>query len=339
MKKLIATLLLLAPVAFADDAARKAFPDDYTPAQCPTVSCTSYTESQLPSAATSFLGLTLDATWLHNNLPKIQPEIDKMCAKVTTCFATGSNSKMFCLDVLAPEFRTICTSMYPKDTMPRDQENCLETIETYVLGLDQRMQPRYLATRECALQHPDTRTNKSLDVWMQPDPISPVAITKLTIFANDHETHVPILGSISIEDQHLYAPANPTGQLATGYQFDWPLKYAHVTNAEGRAETVGPLVTVKAEGYPPVSFRLKVEPPAVIVSVEPKLASLRAGRKSEISVNVIDAKTRQAVEGRVMLGKTQIGTTNTTFKFTPKKGAEIWVAGLSNGASDFVVKD
>jgi hypothetical protein len=95
MKKFVVTLLLLAPIAFAEDAARKAFPDDYTPTKCPTVSCTSYTESQLPSAATAFYGFTIDATWLHNNLPKIQPELDKMCAKVTTCFATGSNSKMF----------------------------------------------------------------------------------------------------------------------------------------------------------------------------------------------------------------------------------------------------
>jgi hypothetical protein len=340
MKKLIATLLLAAPLAFADDAPRKPFPDDYTATTCPTVSCESYHESELVSAASAFYAFTLDAKWVQENLPKIQTDLAKNCAKVTSCFATASNTKMFCLDLLAPEFRTVCTRMYPKDTMPRDHELCLETVETWLLGLDQRMQPRYLATRECAMQQPDTRTNKTLDVWMKPADILPAAPeTDITIYAIDHDTHVPVLGSISVEGQIIYAPSNPTGALATDYHFKWPLKYSRITNAEGREEAVGPLVTVNAEGYPPVSFRMKVEVPAVVVSAEPKLSSLRAGRKSTLTVNVIDAKTGQAVDGRVMLGKTPIGTTNAPFKFTPKKGAEIWLSNLSNGASDVVVKD
>jgi hypothetical protein len=340
MKKLIATLLLIAPFALGDDAPRKPFPDDYTPSKCPTVSCQSYEESQLMSAAAAFYAFSLDAKWVQANLPKLQTEFDKKCEKVTTCFATGSNTKMFCLDLLAQEFRSVCSSMYPKDSMPADHEKCLETTETYLLGLDQRMQPRYLATRECALQQPDTRTNKTLDVWMKPAEISPAApVTDITIYANDHDTHIPIFGSVSIEGQHLYAPSNPVGVLATGYHFKWPLKYASVKNAAGRSETVGPLVTVTADGYPPVSFRLKVAVPSVNVSVEPKLASLRAGRKSIVTVSVFDPITGMPVDGRVMVGKTQVGTTNTPFKLTPKKGAEIWLSDLSNSASDVLVKD
>ena len=340
MKKLIATLLLVAPLALADEAPRKPFPDDYTPAKCPTVSCKSYELSEMVSAAAAFQAFSLDAKWVQENLPKMQPEFDKMCEKVTTCFATGSNTKLFCLDILAPEFRSVCSRMYPKDSDPVEHEKCLETTETYVLGLDQRMQPRYLATRECAMQQPDTRTNKTLDVWMKPAEISPATpITDITIYANDHDTHSPILGSVSIEGQHLYAPSNPTGALATGYHFPWPLKYARVKTAEGRDETVGPLVTVNADGYPPVTFRLKVDTPSVTVSVEPRLASLRNGRKSTVTVNVVDPRTGQPVDGRVMLGKTQIGTTNAPFKLTPKKGSDVWLSGLSNGASDVVVKD
>lgn len=336
MKKLIATLLLIAPAVLAQDAPRKAFPDDYTPTKCPTITVQSYQESELASAASAFFAFTLDMKWIHEHFPAVRAEIEKEYPKVTTCFATASNTKMGCLDVMADEFRNICPRLY---SAAYDREVCLETVETYVLGLDQRLQPAYLKTRECALQHPDTRTNKTLDVWTVPASItSPKAANDITIFSIDHDTHVPILASVSIEDQRLFAPSNPTGEMATGYIFKWPLKYAHVKTAEGREETVGPMVTVKADGYPTVSFRMNVAPPTVSVSTDPALSSLKRGRKNTLTVYARDA-AGHAVDGRVMLGKTEVGRTNTPITVTlPKKGAELWVADLSNDASDVVVK-
>jgi len=332
------TLLCIAFAAAAADAPRKPFPDDYTPAKCPAVSCKSYEESEMPSAGSAFLGFTLDPKWLHANLPKIVPEMEKLCDKVTTCFATAANSKLFCLDVMSGEFSDTCSKLY---TEKADLDMCGQTVNTYLLGLDMRMQPRYDATRACAMQNETPRPNKTLDVWTVPAEIKPVrSLNNITVYAIDHDTHVPILGDITIEGQKVYSPVNPVGSTQTGYLFGWPLKYLHVKNAEGHKESLAPTITVTAQGYPPVSFRLNVAVPTVTVTVEPKLESLRTGKSHEVTVKVVDAQTGEPVEGRLISNNKELGAANTPFKLDLRKSKrpEIWLIELSNGASDVQVK-
>src|SRR3982751_3143387 len=144
MKKTIALLLLCVPIAaVAADAPRKPFPDDYTPTTCPGVSCKSYEEGEMQSAAVSFMGFSLDIAWLHQHLPLLMPEFDKLCTKLTSCFATPPNNKLFCLDVMTSEFMNICDRKYPKSASATDWSACSEIVSTYLLGLDQRMQPRF----------------------------------------------------------------------------------------------------------------------------------------------------------------------------------------------------
>ena len=331
-------LLCIAFAAAGADAPRKPFPDDYTPTKCPAVSCKSYEESEMASAGSAFLGFTLDPKWLQANLPKIIPEMQKLCDKVTTCFATANNSKVFCLDIMSGEFSDSCSKLYSEKA---DLEACRETVNTYLLGLDMKMQPRYDATRACAMQNETPRPNKTLDVWTVPAEIKAVrSVNNITVYAVDHDTHVPILGDITIEDQKVYSSVNPVGSTATGYQFGWPLKYLHVKNADGRKETLAPTITVTAQGYPPVSFRMPVVIPTVTVTVEPKLESLRTGKSQDVTVKVVDAQTGELVEGRVIANNKVLGPTNEPFKLDVRKGKrpDIWVIELSNGASDVLVK-
>jgi hypothetical protein len=326
-------LLFSATLLAAEDAPRQLFPDDYTATTCPTVSCRSYEESEMRSAAVSFLGFSLDETWVHAHLPELMPDFENVCRKMTSCFATPPNTKLFCVDIVAPEFRAICDRRFPG----ADKEQCRETVETYLLGLDQRMQPRFDATRQCAEQNDPDRKDKKLDVWSVPATIKlPATVVPITFYAIDAQTHVPILAEIAIENQKLYARSNPTGALATGYSIQWPVKYVRVPNAEGHEDSVPPMVTLNAAGYPPVSFRLDVEVPRVVVTSTP----IRTGRRNRVTVTVKDAATGEPVGGRVMAGKLGVGVTNQEFELDlrKRKRPEIWLTELSNGASDVVVK-
>jgi hypothetical protein len=247
---------------------------------------------------------------------------------------------MFCDDIASPDFRTICDRHFPKEKGLEDHEQCAETVETYLLGLDDRMERRAQATRDCAAKNDPVRTNKTLDVWMVPSAVTlPASVVPITFYAIDRETHVPILAAIAIEGQQLYSRLNPTGSLATGYSFKWPVKYVRLAGADGHEQSIGPTVTVAAEGYPAVTFRMPVEVPRLIVSVEPPAASLRAGKNHQVTISVRDAISGEPVNGRVMAGKLIVGRTNHPFELDlrNRKRPEIWIAQASNGASDVVV--
>jgi hypothetical protein len=340
MKTLLPLALLFSATLFsatllhAADAPRKPFPDDYTPTTCPTVSCRSYEESEMRSAAASFLGLSLDVEWVNAHLPELAPDFEKLCRKMTSCFATAPNTKLFCLDILAPEFRSICAARFPGS----DNQNCRETVETYLLGLDQRMQPRFDATRQCAEQNDPPRQERALDTWVVAPAVKvPGTVVPITIYAIDRQTHVPILADIEIENQKVFAPSNPTGRMATGYGFNWPVRFVRVPNAEGHEDSMPPMVTLHADGYPPASFRLDVEVPRVIVSMTP----VRTGKLNRVTVTVKDAATGEDVGGRVMIGKLGVGVTNQQFELDLRKKSkrpQVWLTELANGASDVLVK-
>lgn len=337
MKRLLlAALLCSAGALHAEEAPRATFPDDYTPTTCPTVSCDSYEESEMRSAAGRFLGLTLDLDWMHAHLPQLKREFEPLCKKATTCFATTPNTNMFCMDVLAPEFRAICARDFPKEKSPGEYQKCYEVVETYLLGLDQRMRPRFDETRACAAKNDPARTNKTLDVWMVPSKITlPAKEVKLNFSAIDRDTHVPVLAAIQVEGQSLYAPANPAGSLATGYEFKWPVQFVRTKNAAGRVEATAPLVTITADGYAPVTMRMPVDVPQVVVTTTP---ALRRGRTQRVTISAKDAKTGEPVTGRVVVGNKTAGQIGQRLKLDLRKNAEVWLADLSDGASDVQVK-
>ena len=343
MKRLLALALFCGAVsASATDAPRPSFPDDYTPTKCPTVSCTSFDESQMPSAAGRFLGLTMNVRWTHEHLPVLVPQFDRLCAKLTSCFATSPNTKLFCMDIVAPEFRAICDRDYPKDKSPVDWDACSVTVETYLLGLDQQMKSRFEATRKCAEQTDPPRANKTLDVWMVPSEIKqPATLVPVKFYAIDHDTHVPVFAHITIEGPRLFAPSNPEGVPATGYGFKWPVKFMRVANAEGLQQSVAPMVTLNAAGYPAVSFRMPVEVPQIEVTASPEIASLRPGRKHRVTIAVRDATTGKEVDGRVMAGDDAVGNANQPFELDLRRMSKrpvIRLQNLSNSASDVTVK-
>lgn len=87
-----------------------------------------------------------------------------------------------------------------------------------------------------------------------------------------------------------YAPANPTGKLATFYPFKLPFKFIRVPNAEGHTSLVPPMVTVEAEGYPPTQFRLAAPVPEMKVEMRPAPSALRRG-KNVVTIQAHDAAT------------------------------------------------
>ena len=337
MKRLLlAALLCGAGALHAADAPRATFPDDYTPTTCPTVSCQSFEESDMRSAAGTFLGLTLDLDWMHTHLPQLKREFEPLCKKATACFATAPNTNMFCMDILAPEFRAICARDYPKETSPGEYQKCYEVVETYLLGLDQRMRPRFDETRACAAKNDPLRTNKTLDAWIVPSKITmPAKEAKITFYAIDRDTHVPVLAAIQVEGQSLYAPANSAGSLATGYEFTWPVQFVRTKNAAGHVQASAPLVTITADGYTPVTMRMPVDVPQVVVTTTP---ALRCGRTQRVTISVKDATTGELVLGRVVVGNTTAGPIGRRLKLDLRKNAEVWLADLSNGAADVQVK-
>src|SRR6266852_3446154 len=189
MKPILVVLLLsTAADLYAADSPRKAFPDDFTPTKCEDVDCGSYNEDQMRSAAVAIQGLSLDEKWLHAHLAELQPDFKALCRKITSCFATPPNNNLFCLDILSAEFATICDRHFDKAKSPQDHQQCFETVQTYLLGLDQRMHPRFLATQACALKTDPARPNKTLDVWMAPSDIKlPATAVPMTVFAIDHD--------------------------------------------------------------------------------------------------------------------------------------------------------
>ncbi|MGZ4779829.1 MAG: hypothetical protein ACXVIJ_05345 [Thermoanaerobaculia bacterium] len=342
MKKLFFLLLIWkAAAGYAADVQRPAFPDDFTPTNCPTIDCRSYKPSEMRSSAASTLGLSLDEKWLQAHLPELQPDFEVLCRKITSCFATPPNNNLFCLDIISSEFTNICDRHFDKEKMPQDHQACFETVETYLLGLDQRMGPRFEATRACAEKNDPVRTNKTLDVWMVPSTIKlPAKLVPMTVFAIDKDTHVPVMARMTIQGQIVYAPANPAGWTSTGYPFKWPVKYVRVPNAQGHEDSVAPTITLDAEGYPQVVLRMPVDAPRVIVSMQPDAAKLLPGKNYRVTVTAKDATTGEIVYGRVMAGNMVVGATNQSFELDlrkKKQRPEIWVAEPSNSASDYVV--
>lgn len=306
-------------------ATREIFPADYTPSPCAVQdSCVSFPDSSMKSAAFQFLGLELDPTWAAKHGPEVKAALAPLCRKHATCQTYPTNSYTFCDDVLAVEARPVCAKMFPND------EQCKAWVEIYLMGVDQNAINSWKAAQACAKKQPPATHAKQLDVWMSPESVPYEYKGAVTFYATDPDTHVPVLARVTFEDQVIYAEANPTGESATYYPMKLPFKYVRVPNKDGHTDAAAPLVTVKASGYPVTTFRLPAVLPGLVVEMKP------AG-KDEVMVTAKDKITGKNVDGRVMLGRDEIGFTDQPIAIKRAKSQELWFKPYLNRYSDVVL--
>ncbi len=342
MRKLPLVLLLLSTTAraFAQETPREIFPSDYTPSPCAqAVSCVSFRDSEIVSAAFKFLGLSLDAAWAAAHGDEIKAAVAPLCRKHATCQTTAASSYTFCDDILYAETLPLCARIFPREKNVRDWEQCKFYLETYVLGIDQNAINTWKAAQDCAKKQPPAEHTKPLDVWMSPPSVPYQHKGTVTFYAIDPDTKIPVLARVKFEDQVIYAEANPTGQSATYYAFKVPFKYVRVPNKEGHTDAVPPLVTITAPGFPVTTFRLPAVVPQVIVEMKPAPSALHAGANSA-TVLAHDSLTGKPVDGRIMLGSGEAGFTNQpiTIELDAKaKRPEIWLKPYLNRYSDVVI--
>lgn len=335
MRRLLPILLLATAVA-ASATEQPWYPDDFTPQPCaPENVCTSFSVVNIRSASARYLGLSLDDTWLTKNDTAMKRYIAPQCRKIASCFATPGTTSAFCNDVVMPELRATCEKNF---TDPKDREQCRIYIEIFALGMDQWSRPVFAETQKCVTAAAPAKKSTPPVVWMQPKTIPRGYKGEVMIFALDPETKIPVPGKIAVEGQVLWSRPNPEGVLATFYGFKWPIKYRRVPNAAGHTDLVAPMVTVTFDHYPEVKFRMPIEPPKMLVSMQP--STLKRGRNT-ITITAKDAETGAPVEARVMLGDRVLGETNKPFALELKRGEklpQIWVTSLFDAYSDVVVK-
>ncbi len=260
------------------------------------------------------------------------------CRKRNTCIATPGNGHMFCDDLVTPEIRAACDKKYPRATKPADWEQCSVWVETWAMGMTQRSFAPWQAAQECA-KPAAVMHDQTPDVWMAPERIPWNYDGYLTFFAIDRETHVPVFGHMTWENQIVYAPSNPTGETATYYPFKGPFKLTRVPNADGHTDVVGPMVTMKFDYYPSVTFRLAVDVLQMNVKLQKDPTLSRPG-KHTITVTAHDSISGAPVEAEVMLGTQPIGATNLPLTIERRRGEklpEIWVTSLFDRYNDLVV--
>jgi hypothetical protein len=307
-------------------------PDTFPVSPCaPANSCQTFTDSEMVSSAFTFYGLQLDMGWITEHRAAILKELDGACKRHATCLATPGSTFWFCDDVLAFEAHKVCPKLFPNDNQ------CKAYIETWLLGIDLRAKALSQTAQKCAAKTPPTQPSKPLEVWVNPEVLPPLFQGKLTFYARDPDTHLPVYAKFTFENQVIYAPSNPEGLPATNYAFDYTPKFKRVANAEGHTDVVPPTVTVTAPNYPTTTFQLPAQVPKMTVVMKP--SALRGG-KNVITIEARDAATGKPVEARVMSGSDPIGDTNLPITLQlNRKGQhpEIWVTSLFNLYSDVVV--
>ncbi len=309
------------------------FPPNFTTSPCaPANSCQTFADSEITSAAFRFYGLQLDMNWVTAHRDTMLKQLETACRRHATCLATPGNTFWFCDDVLAAEARPLCDKLFPGD------EQCKTFRETHLLGIDLHAKPLWDQAQACASKLPPVTHTKPLEVWMTPSLLPPGFRGKLTFYTLDPDTHVPVLATVSFENQIIYAKANPAGLPATIYPFDYTVKFKRVPNADGHNDVVPPMVTVSAASYPASTFRLPAEVPKMMVEMKPSPDRLRRG-KNVVTVQARDATTGKPVEARVMFGDDVAGDTNKPIILEVKRGPrpEIWLTSLFDQYSDVVV--
>lgn len=335
MKKTLALLLLSAAttaLASRPTAGHQPFPADYKPHPCaPSQACASLKQSEVVGVGATMRGYSITEEWLSANWNTMLEMIRPTCAKLATCYATQPNGSLFCMDLLFPEFWGLC-DRYPKDS--QDFEQCSMFMRVYTLRADLQDKETWKAAQACAVEKtPRTQVGK-LEVWMAPKTIGSDYKGRITFYALDPETRVPIQALVEMPNQRLSARA-PGGKPWTNYDIEWDAKFLRVPNADGHTDLVAPTVSITADGFEPVTMQLPMTAPKLIVEMTP--SKLQPG-KNTVTFAARDAETGKPVELRVMLGKTVLGDTNKPLEVEiTGKRQEIWATSLFDRYSDVVI--
>ncbi|HEX2836455.1 MAG TPA: hypothetical protein VHW00_25845 [Thermoanaerobaculia bacterium] len=334
MKKLLLAVLCLAPLAFAADAPQHPFPDDYKPQPCaPQDICTAVKPSEFGPIA-KLRGYTLPQEWVNAHWDELLSLMHPLCAKVANCQTVPGNHWVWCKDILADEFPASCSTKY---TNPVDQERCRYFSVVFFLGQDDRARLAHPTAQECGTTARAGQAERTFEHWMQPATLPVNFDGKVTFYAIDSETRIPVMVHLSIDSNRFSPTDTIDGTPLTGYPQRYKLALRKSPRADGHNDFVAPTVTLKADGYRTETFTLPIAKSAMVLEMSPK--TLKRGKNS-VTITAKDSVTGKAVDARVMGNDRVLGKTNVPFEVEWKKGEdapEIWVTSLYNIYDDVVM--
>ena len=340
MRPLLALLLAAALSRAAPASDRPIFPSDYTPHPCAPksgVCATTLKQSELTMFAARVHGYTLlKHEWVQKHWDEMVAALPPYCAKLATCYATGSNMSLFCDNVTMPTMLEIC-ERFPEGSS--DREQCSFFIRTYATGMTLNAFDAWREAQACRKASADpSAPPRKLEVWTTPATVPVAWSGKFFVHAIDAETKVPVQGKITIGNEQLYADT-PGGHITTSHPIKWKANLVRVAGTNVRRAVAPPKITIEAEGYQTVTFPAPVEMREVVVEMTPPPSELRRG-KNVVTISARDAATGKPVDARVMLGDRVLGEANQPLEIEIERGRkrpEIWVTSLFNEYRDVVV--
>ena len=339
LRQIAFLFLLLVSITSLRAASPQVFPDDYKPTTCVVNDvCASFQRSEIAGAGARMQSYTmLRQKWITEHWDQLTTDIKPYCAKLATCYATAGNTSMFCNDVVLTMMMSVC-DQYPAKSDDRDQ--CFMLMRTYATGVDLKAWKTWEEAQACAKANaPASSAPRTLEISMKPATMPPDFDGKITIYALDKETRVPIKASITVADETIYTKETPDGQPTTSYPFPWKASFRRVVNADGHHDLVPPMLTIKRDGYETITLRIPVETRKMVVSMSPSVEQLKRG-KNMVTITAHDPVTQQPVDGRVMIGQLDAAEANQPFELELKRGEkrpEIWVRSSFERYSDIVV--
>lgn len=338
MKTIAPFLLLLATSLSAQTPKREVFPSDYKPQPCAsdgTAVCESFSQQRIQSYGLAFRAYNIHQEWIDAHWDEMTKAFLPICTKMGNCFTVKDNDWVYCLDLMREDFLATCNRF----TTPYDRDQCNMFALTYYVGLGAKTELHKKAQECSTAPHDANPESAKLEAWIEPKMIEPHHETKITVYAIDAGTRIPVRAKIEIDGE---APLKSTeGPVPTaGYPSIWEAKYKRVPNADGHTNLAPPTVTLTATGYEPVTLTLPMpEVHTMNVGMSPAASKLRRG-KNTITVTATDAITGKPVWGHVFAGTLLLGETNEPISFEWKRGEkrpEIWVTALYGQHHDAVV--
>jgi hypothetical protein len=338
MRRALAILLSLAPLAIAQP--RDLYPADYTPSPCASAAkvCTTFKQSQFADIA-ALRGFDIGQEWVDAHWNELSADLVPYCEKIATCFAVPGNSSTFCNDVVNMQVYTRVCNRYPEGSV--DREKCGYVVRTYMFGHDRNSRAPWKVIQECSAKQTVSAAERTLDWWLLPAKFDADYTGSFTVYALDRETRVPVQAQIRMSAKdRIQAPDSADGLATTFYPIAWKPRLVRTANAQGHRDVAPPQVFVTAPGYAPVTFQLPIDVPTMTVEMSPSADKLKRGKNS-VTITALDTATGTPVEARVMSGpSTILGKTNEPLEIEIVKGQkrpEIWVTSLYDRYSDVVV--
>ncbi|MGN6185278.1 MAG: hypothetical protein ACTHQM_16695 [Thermoanaerobaculia bacterium] len=334
MKNLLAALsLVLAPLAFAADAPKHPFPDDFVPQPCAAKDiCTAVKQSEFGPLA-KLRGLLLPQEWVIAHWDELLTLMHPLCEKIANCQTVPGNHWVWCKDILFDDFAASCS----KFDDPVDRERCTYFSVVFFLGQDDRTRVTHPEAQKCGAEARAGQPERTLEHWMQPEVLPASFDGKVTFYTIDSETHIPVMAHVTVDSNRFFPTDTIDGKPLTGYAQRYKLAFKKVKRADGHYDVVPPVITITADGYRTESYDLPIAESSMVLEMSPK--TLQRG-KNTITITAKDSVTGKPVDARVMGNDRVLGKTNQPFEVEWKKGAdapEIWVTSLYNIYDDVVV--